>query len=244
MDGANKPGEPDDSNPTSLLIIEDDVDLCDLLREFFAEYNIDVACEHDGRRGLSRALKGGYDILLLDVMIPGLDGFELLRQVRRRSQVPVIMLTARTAKIDRLAGLDAGADDYVPKPFDPDELLARARAVLRRSGRPTNHGEPLEADGIKLIPSARDVWCKGVVIPVTTIEFDILEFLARAAGRVISRDELTAAIYQRRASPFDRAIDVHVSRLRKKLGDHGDQIRTVRGVGYLYSAGGAGREST
>jgi two-component system response regulator CpxR len=152
------------------------------------------------------------------------------------------MLTARTAKLDRLAGLDAGADDYVAKPFDPDELLARARAVLRRSGHTPRRGELLDADGITLIPTAREVWCDGSTVPVTTIEFDILEFLARAAGRVVTRDELTAAIYRRRASPFDRAIDVHVGRLRKKLNHYGARIRTVRGVGYLYRSGPAGDE--
>jgi two-component system response regulator CpxR len=242
MESRVKPGESEDSTATSVLIIEDDVDLCELLREFFAEYNINVDYEHDGRRGLSRALRGGYDMLLLDVMIPGLDGFELLRQVRRNCTIPVIMLTARTGKVDRLAGLDAGADDYVPKPFDPDELLARSRAVLRRSGRTIKSDELLDADGIRLIPAAREVWCEGVAVPVTTIEYDILEFLARAAGRVISRDQLTVAIYRRQASPFDRAIDVHISRLRKKLGHHGDRIRTVRGAGYLYRAGPAGED--
>jgi two-component system response regulator CpxR len=240
MENIVTPIDADDGSAPSILLVDDDVELCELLREFFAEQDIDVECEHDGRRGLSRALSGGHDLLLLDVMLPGLSGVELLRQVRRQSQIPVIMLTARTAKLDRLAGLDAGADDYVPKPFDPDELLARARAVLRRSGRILRSRELLEADGIKLIPTAREVWCEGIAVPATTIEYDILEFLARAAGRVITRDELTAAIYRRRASPFDRAIDVHVSRLRKKLGQYGTRIRTVRGVGYLYRSGPMG----
>jgi two-component system response regulator CpxR len=240
MENGVKPCEMEDVSAPSILLVDDDVELCELLREFFAEQDIDVECVHDGRRGLSRGLSGSYDLLLLDVMIPGLGGFELLRQVRRQSQVPVILLTARTAKLDRLMGLDAGADDYVPKPFDPDELLARTRAVLRRSGRAPRSGELVEADGIKLIPTAREVWCEGSAVPVTTIEYDILEFLARAAGRVVTRDELTAAIYRRRASPFDRAIDVHVSRLRKKLSQFGTRIRTVRGVGYLYRSGPTG----
>lgn len=218
----------------SVLLVDDDVELCALLQEFFDEQEIRLEVVHDGRRGLSRALAGGHDLLLLDVMMPGLDGFELLRQVRRQSQVPVIMLTARAAKADRLGGLDAGADDYVPKPFDPDELLARTRAVLRRAGRIAKSDAVLEVGALRLVPTARAAWCEGVALPLTTIEYDILEFLIRAAGRVVSRDELTAALYRRRASPFDRAIDVHVSRLRKKLGPYGERIGTVRGVGYLF----------
>jgi DNA-binding response OmpR family regulator len=240
MDTGKKPDVAADGAVPSILLIDDDVELCHLLREFLAEQEIELEFAHDGRSGLTRALSGPFDLLLLDVMMPGLDGFELLRQVRRQSRLPVIMLTARTAKVDRLAGLDAGADDYVPKPFDPDELLARARAVLRRSGRALTSAEPVEVEGLKLIPTAREVWCQGVLVPVTTVEYDILEFLARAAGRIVSRDELTAALYRRRASPFDRAIDVHVSRLRKKLGSYGSRIRSVRGVGYLYRSGPSG----
>jgi two-component system response regulator CpxR len=207
------------------------------LREFFVEQGFRLDFVHDARQGLSRALGCHYDLLLLDVMIPGLEGFEVLRLVRRQSRLPVIMLTARGAKADRLTGLDAGADDYVPKPFDPDELASRARAVLRRSGMAPKSSEILEAEGVTLIPAAREVWAAGAAVPVTTIEYDILEILIRAAGRVVNRDELTAALYRRRASPFDRAIDVHVSRLRKKLGESGERIRTVRGVGYLYRSG-------
>ena len=223
----------------SILLIDDDVELCELLVEFFDQQGVRLDAVHDGLRGLNRALSGAHELILLDVMMPGLNGFEVLRQVRKQSQVAVIMLTARTEKADRLAGLDAGADDYVPKPFDPDELFARARAVLRRAGQTAKVGDTIEADGITLIPSAREVRCEGKTVAVTTIEFDILELLARASGRIITRDELTAALYRRRASPFDRAIDVHVSRLRKKLGQLGDRIRTVRGVGYLYQLGTA-----
>ena len=220
----------------SILLIDDDVELCELVGEFFAEQEIGLEFAYDGRRGLGRALSGEHDLLLLDVMMSGLDGFEVLRLVRRQSQLPVIMLTARTAKVDRLAGLDAGADDYLPKPFDPDELLAHVRAVLRRSRRTPKLEGRLEAGGMTLIPTAREAWCGGALLAITTAEYDILEFLARAAGRIVTRDELTAALYRRRASPFDRALDVHVGRLRKKLGAHGGLIRTVRGVGYLLRA--------
>lgn len=224
----------------SILLIDDDLELCELLREFFAQEGVRLETAHDGRRGLGAALDARRDLVLLDVMLPGLDGFEVLRMIRRRSEVPVIMLTARSAKVDRLAGLDAGADDYVPKPFDPDELLARARAVLRRAGAAqARPAAPLEAEGLRLIPTAREVVVDGRVVPTTTFEYEILEFLVRAAGRVVTRDELTAALYHRRSTPFDRAIDVHVSRLRKKLGPAGAALRTVRGVGYLFRSGPA-----
>ncbi|HMC58946.1 MAG TPA: response regulator transcription factor, partial [Candidatus Solibacter sp.] len=166
-----------------------------------------------------------------------LDGFEVLRQLRKRVATPVIMLTARTAQPDRVAGLNAGADDYLPKPFGPEELLARMRAVLRRTGK-SEQAEPqmVEAGGVKLNPQTREVWCLDQPVDVTSIEFDILEILARAAGRTVSRDELAAALYQRRATPYERSLDVHISHLRKKL-EHDERavIRTVRGVGYLFA---------
>ncbi len=235
MAPSQTPVGPSTDQSPSILLVDDDVKLCELMVEFFAEQRIFIETAHDGPRGLSKALGGGYDLLILDVMIPGLDGVELLRRVRGRSVVPVIMLTARTAKADRLKGLDAGADDYIPKPFDPDELLARARAVLRRFARGPRNVVDVEVDGLRLVPSAREVYVNGSLTDLTTVEYDILEFLARSAGRIVTREELTAALYRRRPSPFDRAIDVHVSRLRKKLGVHGDRIRTVRGVGYLLS---------
>jgi two-component system response regulator CpxR len=170
-------------------------------------------------------------------MLPGLDGLEVLRQVRRRSLVPIIMLTARTTKDDRVAGLEAGADDYLPKPFDPEELIARVRAVLRRvTRRKTASPEIIEVNRVKMIPGTREVWVGERSVDVTTIEFDILELIVRSAGRIVSRNELAAAIHQRPASPLDRSLDVHVSRLRKKLGAEGELIRTIRGVGYLFRA--------
>jgi two-component system response regulator CpxR len=222
---------------TSVLLVDDDVELCELMQEFFDERDIHLEAVHDGRRGLARALDGGHDLLLLDVMMPGLDGFELLRLIRRQSQMPVIMLTARAAQTDRVAGLDAGADDYLAKPFGPEELLARVRAVLRRAWQVAGPGPSFETGALRLIPSAREVWCGGQPVSMTTIEYDILEFLTRAAGRVVARDELSTALYRRRASPFDRALDVHVSHVRKKLGAQGSLITTVRGVGYLFRAG-------
>jgi two-component system response regulator CpxR len=221
----------------SILMVDDDVELCELMQEFFAQHGMKLETVHDGRRGLSKALHGGHDLLLLDVMMPGLDGFELLRLLRRQSSVPVIMLTARTTQVDRVMGLDAGADDYLPKPFGTAELLARIRAVLRRVGRSSREPEVLEMSGVRLISTAREVVSNGTPVPLTTVEYDLLEFLAHAAGRVVSRDELTAALYQRKTSPFDRSLDMHVCNIRKKLGDNGELIRTVRGVGYIFRTG-------
>jgi two-component system response regulator CpxR len=220
-----------------ILLVEDDTELCALMADFFLQHQFLLEAAHDGRRGLARAIEGNFDLIILDVMLPVLDGFEVLKQLRRRSAVPVIMLTARTEQSDRIAGLDAGADDYLPKPFGPEELLARIRAVLRRSGA-SEQSKPawFEIDGLKLDESTREVWADGERIEITSIEFDILDLLARSAGRIVSRDELAAVLHQRESTPFERAIDVHISHLRKKL-ERGDRapIRTVRGVGYLYS---------
>ncbi len=194
---------------------------------------------YDGARGLARALEGKFDLLLLDVMMPGLDGFEMLRHFRRRSQTPVIMLTARTEQRDRIAGLDAGADDYLPKPFSPDELLARIRAVLRRTGRAVFGSEEIvEVNRVRLKTGARTVKYDGSEIDLTAIEFDILEILVRSAGRVVSRDELMNILHQREATPFERSVDVHVSHpTEKKFEANRSLIRTIRGVGYQFAAG-------
>jgi two-component system response regulator CpxR len=221
----------------SILLIDDDMELCALMTDYFARHGFRIESAHDGRKGLGLALEKNFDLIILDVMLPVLNGFEVLRQIRRRSTVPVIMLTARTAQSDRVAGLDSGADDYLPKPFGPEELLARIRAVLRRAGTKWQSQQLIfEAGGVKLNLQTRQVWNENVPIELTSIEFDILELLIRAAGRMVSRDELTAALYQRRATPFERSIDVHISHLRKKLKNQGRPlILTIRGVGYLFS---------
>lgn len=222
----------------SILLVDDDVELTALMAEYFREQEIELSISNHGVDGLNRALEGSFDLVLLDVMLSGMDGFELLRQLRRRSAVPVIMLTARTEHGDRIEGLNAGADDYLAKPFSPDELRARIQAVLRRAGRgPALKTEILEANGVRLHSNTRQVTCDGAVVEVTSIEFDILELLVRSAGRVVSRDDLTRFLYNRQANPLERALDVHMSHLRKKL-DHGQTlIRTVRGVGYLFTSG-------
>lgn len=220
----------------SILLIDDDVELCVLIGEYLSQRGYRVNAVQDGRSGLAGALRGGHDLIILDVMLPILDGFEVLCQLRRRKAVPVIILTARTAQEDRITGLEAGADDYLPKPFGAGELLARIRAVLRRTGHLTVQPEIIEAAGLRLHGSTRQVWQEGLPVALTSIEFDILDLLVRSAGRIVSRDELVAVLYQRESSSYDRSVDVHVSHLRKKLERTGHVlIRTVRGEGYLFS---------
>lgn len=220
------------------LLVDDDVELCELLEAALEGHGVAVEVAHDGVRGLERAVEGKHDLLLLDVMLPGLDGFEVLRQVRRQSRVPVIMLTARTAPADHVAGLDAGADDYLPKPFGADVLVAHVRAVLRRAGGPNLRageagGGPIQAGPFRLLSGARTAFVEGRPVELTSIEYEILDYLVRAAGRIVPRGELTAVLFQRPASPFDRGLDTHICNLRRKLGARADAIGTVRGVGYL-----------
>ena len=221
----------------TLLLVDDDAELCGLMVDFFSQHGFRVESAYDGRRGLAQALRGAFDLVLLDVMLPGLDGFEVLHQLRRQSSVPVIMLTARTEQVDRITGLNAGADDYLPKPFGPEELLARIRAVLRRSRSLLQAPKALQAGGLRLDSATRKAWCGTTPLELTSIEFEILSLLMRSAGRSVSRDEIAGILYHREAMPYERAIDVHVSHLRKKLEHQGhSMIRTVRGVGYLFCA--------
>ena len=219
-----------------VLLIDDDAELSSLMTEFFTENSIDLTPAYSGPDGLNAALAGNYDLVLLDVMLPGFDGFEVLRRLRAESQVPVLMLTARTESHSRILGLDSGADDYLPKPFDPLELLARVRAILRRARPAAAVSSTLSISGVSLDPNSRRVYQRDQLLDLTTIEFDILETLMRSAGRVVSRDELTQRLYQRTANPFERSIDVHISHLRKKLESEIDLIRTIRGVGYQFAS--------
>ena len=220
--------------PLSLLLIDDDAELCILVKEFLESQNFQVEIVNDGKAGLARALAADVNLILLDVMMPGINGFELLRKLRTVKQTPVIMLTARTEQRDRITGLDAGADDYLPKPFDPQELAARIRAVLRRASTPAGQ-TVVEAGGVHIDSATREVTQSGRKIDLTSIEFDILEVLMRNSGRVVTRNDLMNSLYQREATAYDRAIDVHVSHLRKKL-DGPDLILTIRGSGYQFSA--------
>lgn len=217
-----------------LLLIDDDVELCALLKEFLKREGFTVEVENEGRRGLERALGGGFDLVILDVMLPGMDGFDILRRLREKNRLPVLMLTARGEDVDRIVGLELGADDYLPKPFNPRELSARIRAILRRSdGHPPERGR-IEVNGVALDPASRQVTREGEPIELTTLEFDILEILIRAAGRVLSRDTVMEALYNRKTTPFDRSIDMHISHLRRKLERGRPLIKTIRGVGYQF----------
>lgn len=216
-----------------LLVIDDDVELCALLGEFLQREGFTVQCENEGRRGLDQALQGGHDLVILDVMLPGMDGFEILRRLRSQGRVPVLMLTARGEDVDRIVGLELGADDYLAKPFNPRELSARIKAILRRTEPKPNRGR-VDVNGVALDPGARDVLVDGKPIELTTLEFDILELLMRSAGNVVSRDDLMESLYNRKATPFDRSIDMHVSHLRKKLEGSRPMIKTIRGAGYQF----------
>ena len=217
-----------------ILVVDDDVRLCQLIAEFFGALGYTIQAVHDGPTGLARAVDGRFDLILLDVMLPGLDGFEVLKQLRRRSAAPVIMLTARGAQEDRIIGLNAGADDYLPKPFGLEELAARIAAVLRRSRNTlSSKPETVSVGRLRLSAATRRAWLADEPIEITATEFDILDLLVRAHGRVVTRDEVCGMLYQRRATPFERALEVHISRLRKKTEGGGIMIRSVRSAGYL-----------
>ncbi|MBX3247940.1 MAG: response regulator transcription factor [Myxococcales bacterium] len=222
-----------------ILVIDDDVELAELLGDYFSAEGFEVDFEHTGKRGLERAQRGEHDLVVLDVMLPEMNGFDVLRALRTTSKVPVVMLTARGEDIDRIVGLELGADDYLPKPFNPRELVARIRAIQRRfssEGAQAGAGAPpkLRVGDVELDPASHVATLAGEELQLTTAELAILELLLRSAGRVVSREDLSDHALGRPFSPLDRSIDVHVSNLRKKLGG-GDAIRTVRGVGYLYA---------
>ena len=226
-----------------ILVIDDDAELCGLVGEYLEPEGFQIEAVHDGTRGLERALDGEHLLIVLDVMLPGLNGFDLLRRLRVASKTPVLLLTARGEDVDRIVGLEIGADDYLPKPFNPRELVARIRAILRR----TQGGGKSEADAIpevirvgdiELDPATRIVLRNGTPVDLTSVEFNLLHALLRDAGRVVTREHLVDTVLSRKFSPFDRSIDMHVSKVRKKLGDSEtgpDHIKTVRGVGYIFA---------
>ncbi len=237
---SDKPLSQRPSRP--VLLIDDDVELCQLISEYLAQEAFAVEAVYSGEEGVKRAVAGQYAIVVLDVMLPGTGGFEVLRELRTRSRIPVLMLTARGDEQDRIRGLEMGADDYLPKPFNPKELSVRLEAILRRSANPPVEPLPVVAgrtviEDIEINPGARIVHCAGREMNLTPVEFDLLALLAQSAGVVISREELVRSVLGRDFSPFDRSIDVHVSNLRKKLGsrrDGSERIKGIRGTGYLY----------
>src|SRR5579883_826516 len=223
--------------PLRILLVDDDAELGGMMTEYFARSGHRLDCAYNGRDGLIRALQQSYDAVLLDVMLPTINGFSVLQRLRQRSRVPVIVLTARIRRDDVIAGLNGGADDYLTKPFDADELLARIQAVLRRSRAPADPIGPIRVFGdLRIDIAAREVWNAEEQLPLTALEFDLLERLTRVAGRVLLRDELAQALLNRSASPDNRALDVHISHLRAKLAGSRALIRTVRGAGYVFAA--------
>jgi len=227
-----------------ILLIDDDLKLCRLVTEYLRPFGFEVTSAHTGTEGLKKALQGGYQALILDCMLPGMDGFEVLRQLRRVSTVPVLMLTALGDETDRIAGLELGADDYLPKTFSSRELLARLRAVTRRSAITSGlnarqaeaAADEVTVQDLHLDAAARRATLRGHPLILTALEFDLLWCLARAPERVLSRDQLLNEISGRDYEVFDRSIDVHISSLRRKLGDDPKRpryIKTVRSAGYM-----------
>lgn len=228
-----------------ILIIDDDTDLCDLLTNYLQQEGYETATAFDSQEGLKKVLSNEFSFIVLDVMLPGMNGFDVLREIRLHSQVPVLMLTARGDEVDRIVGLEMGADDYMPKPFNPRELVARIRAIKRRENDTTSNEGSMERTDQLIIGDiilelgTRTVKQDSEPVVLTAAEFSILEKLIINVGFVVRREDLARGVFDRELAMFDRSIDVHISSLRKKLGSHVlgiERIRTVRGVGYLYVA--------
>jgi two-component system response regulator CpxR len=233
------------SAPEQVLVIDDDVELCKLVTRYLTQEGFQIDSVNGGAPGAERALSGNYALVVLDVMMPGVNGFDVLRRIRAESRIPVLMLTAKGDALDRVLGLEMGADDYLPKPFNPQELVARIRAILRRAKPETDSGHtaatPIVVGDVEMDFGARMVRRSQEVLNLTTVEFDLLEVLLRSAGQVVGREKLTQDVLGRDFSPFDRSIDTHVCNLRKKIGlleDGTERIKGVRGIGYLYAARG------
>ena len=228
-----------------ILVIDDDTELCELLTEYLKHEGFEITSVYDGEQGLHLAVSGAdkYDLIILDIMLPGMNGFEVLQHLRTQSDTPVLMLTARDEEVDRIVGLEMGADDYLPKPFNPRELIARARAILRRTKdrnekyAAVSMPEKISVGDIELDTGTRVVNRDGERIELTSVEFGFLEMLLRAAGHVVTREQLAEGVLGRALTPYDRSVDVHLSSLRKKLGHKVgeiERIKTVRGSGYIY----------
>jgi len=223
------------------LIVDDDEELCELVSEYLSVEGFETQCVHDGESGLAAATSGPFDLAILDVMLPKMNGFEVLRHIREKSKLPVLMLTARGDDMERIVGLEIGADDYLPKPFNPRELVARLRAILRRihpEDEESAANEKVKVDDIELSPASRSAKLDGEELTLTSVEFDLLSALLHEAGKVMRKEDLSETVLERRLSPFDRSLDMHISNLRKKLGprpDGSERIKTVRSVGYIYT---------
>ncbi len=225
--------------PSRVLLVDDDARLHELLKSYLEDNGFVVASARDGREGLERLAREPFDAVLLDVMMPGMDGLEVCRRIRDKSQIPIVMLTAKGDETDRVVGLELGADDYLAKPFGPRELLARLRAVLRRA-TPNEAGRSLRVADLEVEIGARRVLLAGREIELTGIEFDLLVALAERPNRVVSREVLLELAGRTDTHVSDRTVDVHISHLRQKLGDEArtpKRIKTVRGVGYVLTSG-------
>ncbi|HEY4382255.1 MAG TPA: response regulator transcription factor [Acidobacteriaceae bacterium] len=227
------------------MIVDDDVRLCDMLRDYLARHEIILTARHEGQQGLEAAHTAQYELMLLDVTLPGIDGFEVLRRLRKFSDVCVILLTARGDAADRVRGLQLGADDYLPKPFDAEELVARIYAILRRttlrsSSAVAAPAKPvLQRDGLTIDLASRTVVYRDVMLDLTNVEVALLEMFMKSPGVVLTREELVSRVFQRPFHPLDRSLDVYVSRLRRKLHSAtplGNHIKTIRSSGYLFSS--------
>jgi DNA-binding response OmpR family regulator len=223
-----------------VLVVDDDIELCELIGRRLSAENFALETVHDGNTGLARALSQEHSLVILDLMLPRLHGLDVLRRLRAQSDIPVLILTARGEDVERILGLEIGADDYLPKPFHPRELIARIRAILRRTSPPREKAGPLIAGDLRLDPAAREAWLEGRKLDLTNAEFTLLETLVRQAPNAVRREQLTEKVLARKLGPFDRVIDVHVSNLRKKLGS-GERIKAVRNTGYLFVVRGAGQ---
>ncbi|MBZ5677227.1 MAG: response regulator transcription factor [Acidobacteriia bacterium] len=222
-----------------VLVVDDDAELCQLVTRYLTREGFDITWASSGNAGVGRALAEDYALIMLDVMMPDTDGFDVLRRIRQHARTPVLMLTARGDTHDRILGLEMGADDYLPKPFDPAELVARIRAILRRSAKQRPLPAAIAIGDIELDSGARTVRRSGAPVDLTTVEFDLLAALLRVAGSTVSREDLVRNVLGRDFSPFDRSIDTHVCNLRRKLGpagEGGERIKGVRGAGYLYAS--------
>ena len=221
---------------TRILLIDDDVRLHELLTSYLEQNGFSVTGAHDGPRGIALLSQSSFDAVLLDLSLPGMDGLDVCRRIREKNTIPIVMLTARGDEADRVVGLELGADDYVPKPFSPRELLARLRAVLRRTSADMRERSDVKVGELSLDPGARSATLKGRALELTGLEFDLLLGLARRAGRVVPREALLEEAGRGDVSVGDRTVDVHISHLRQKLGDDPKSprwIKTVRGIGYV-----------
>jgi two-component system response regulator CpxR len=221
---------------STILLADDDTELSSLLKEYFETEGFEVRLAHDGRAALDEARKPGLDLVVLDVMMPEMNGMDVLRELRKESRLPVIMLTARGDDMDRILGLELGADDYVPKPCNPRELLARIRAVMRRGQSAAEHGV-LKVDDLELKQGSRTLFKSGAAVELTSTEFSILLALLQHQGEVVSKRDLYMSALGREPVPHDRSVDMHVSNLRRKLGPDQtgqNRIETIRGIGYQY----------